>query len=94
MRRLATHELLTHFVDYDAVRSGHNPMLIRRDLRFQMGDIVKLTRQIGLRRGDIDPNAPVLVAWVSAVLRDRGMGLLPGYVVLHLVEICEERKAA
>ncbi len=94
MQSTKTHTLKVYHTDFDAVYSGENPMLIRRDAGCKMGDEVRLIRYSGLGWGDVDAEAPVLKAWVAAITRGGSAGLLPGYVVLSLADIDQERVAA
>ncbi len=89
-----THTLRVHHVDFDAIRSGDNSMLISLDREFRTGEMVELCRMIGLSKWGIDPDAPLLVRRIAQIKRGGSGGLLSGYVVLNLAEVEAVEKAA
>jgi Domain of unknown function (DUF3850) len=90
---MRSHTLRVHMADYDAISSGHNTLHGCRDRNFTIGDHVELLRYIGVGWDDIDPEAPILEMRIAQVCRGV-VGLLPGYVVLELRKVAEERRAA
>lgn len=80
------YEMSVDATDFDAIRSGSNPMLIRLDVGFKMKDQVRLTRCIGPGIRDVDPRAPILTGWIAAITRGGSAGLRPGYAVLSLAD--------